>query len=229
MTMKIFAISDLHLSLATDKPMNIFGDNWEDHPEKIAADWLAQVSEDDLVLLPGDHSWGLKLNEAVPDLDFIGELPGRKVLIKGNHDLWWQSRKKVESVLPPSICILQNEALVFDGWTICGTRGWVTPQDERISPDDQKVYARELLRLEMSLKKAEPDKPIIAMLHYPPVNSAGEATEFAHLMSRYGVTMCIYGHLHGPTTRFAFEGELNGVDYHLVSADHLDFKLKRLF
>lgn len=227
--MKIFAISDLHLSLGTDKPMNIFGSNWDNHTEKIAEDWLKQVSEEDLVLMPGDHSWGLKLAEAIPDLEFIGNLPGQKVLIKGNHDLWWQSKKKLVSVLDPSMHILQNDALSFDGWTICGTRGWIVPQDGKFSPEDQKVYERELLRLKMSLDKAGKDKPIIAMLHYPPISANGVANEFANILEEYGVTVCIYGHLHGAMTHIAFEGEHCGVQYHLVSADHLDFKLKRLF
>ncbi|QRN86160.1 metallophosphoesterase [Clostridia bacterium] len=226
--MKIFAISDLHLSLGTDKPMNIFGNNWENHSQKIATDWLGQVSDDDLVLLPGDHSWGLKLAEAVPDLDFIGKLPGQKVLIKGNHDLWWQSKKKLLAVMHPSMHILQNDTYVYNEWTICGTRGWSVPMDDKFSPEDRKVYMRELLRLKMSLDKADKDKPIIAMLHYPPVSASGVPNEFAKLLEEYGVKICIYGHLHGAMTRIAFEGELHGVQYHLVSADHLGFKLKRL-
>ena len=228
-TMRIFAIADLHLSLGTDKPMNIFGEKWTDHPEKIAKDWLEQVRNEDLVLLAGDHSWGLKLEEAMPDLSFIGALPGQKVLIKGNHDLWWQSRRKLESIMHPSMKILQNEALVYDGWTICGTRGWINPQDQKLNQDDEKVYKRELMRLEASLAAADKALPIVAMMHYPPVTASGEPTGFSELLSQYGVDLCIYGHLHGETTRYAFEGELDGVEYHLVSADHLDFHLKRLF
>ena len=226
--MKIFAISDLHLSLGSEKPMDIFGSNWDRHWEKIEQDWQSRVGAEDLVLLPGDHSWGLKLEEALPDLQFIGGLPGRKILLKGNHDLWWQSRRKVEAVLPEGMTILQNDAAGFDGYSICGSRGWLNPGDEQFSSADEKIYNRELIRLEMSLKQAPYPDRIIAMVHYPPVNRRGEGSGFSDLLEQYGVRSCLYGHIHGQGLAQAFEGTLRGVRYQLVSADHLDFCLKRI-
>lgn len=226
--MKIFAISDLHLSLTSDKPMDVFGSHWKNHHLKIAKDWKCRVSDDDLVLLPGDHSWALKLEEAVEDLAFIASLPGKKVLLKGNHDLWWQSRKKLEEALPDSLYIIQNDALSFDGFTVAGTRGWLTPYDESFVKADEKIFQREQMRLRMSLDFYKDRIINVAMLHYPPITRDGRPTAFADILSEYKIKTCIYGHLHGSTTRFAFEGNLNGVDYHLVSADHLDFKLLRL-
>ncbi len=227
--MKIFAISDLHLSLGSDKPMDIFGDQWIDHHLHIARDWESNVAPSDLVLLAGDHSWGLKLSEALPDLTFIGRLPGQKLLIKGNHDLWWQSRTKIEQVMDESMHILQNDSYRYGSWSICGTRGWITPQEQVLSKDDEKIYQRELLRLKMSLEHAKSAGNLMVMMHYPPVTSEGVGTEFSRLMEEYGVKKCVYGHLHGASTKYAFEGEMGGIEYRLVSADHLHFKLLRLF
>lgn len=226
--MNVFAISDLHLSLSSDKPMDVFGDQWKDHHFKVARDWKERVGEGDLVLLPGDHSWALKLEEAEEDLAFIAGLPGRKVLLKGNHDLWWQSRKKLEEVLDPSLYIIQNDALTFEGFTVAGSRGWISPLDDNFSQEDEKIYARECLRLEMSLKAAKGRPVDVCMIHYPPVSREGVETDFARIMKDYGVKRCIYGHLHGQSTQYAFEGQLGGIDYRLVSCDHLAFKLLRL-
>lgn len=221
--MAIYAISDLHLSRGTDKPMNIFGPAWEDHEDRLQEHWKKTVGPDDLVLLPGDHSWGLKLEEAVPDLQFIDSLPGRKVLLKGNHDLWWQSRKKVEEVLPPSMQLLQNDSVEYGTTSVCGTRGWVVPGEEPFGEADTKIYKRELIRLEMSLSAAAHPGDIVVMMHFPPLGRKGRKSGFCEILERYGVQTCLYGHLHDTSIPHAFEGEKDGVLYRLVSGDKLGF------
>ncbi len=226
--MSIFAIGDLHLSLGTDKPMDVFGPLWDRHWEKLETNWRQVVGPEDLVLLAGDHSWGLKPREALPDLEFIGSLPGKKLLIRGNHDLWWQSRKKTEAMLPESMYILQNDSFAFEDWRICGSRGWLVPGDDAFGAEDGKIYRRELIRLEMSLKAAGPGGNLLAMMHFPPVGRRGTPTEFSRMLSAYGVKTCVYGHIHGPGLSQVFEGELEGVRYQLVSADFLGFMPKRI-
>ncbi|WP_227765660.1 metallophosphoesterase [Zhaonella formicivorans] len=223
--MAIYALADLHLSFAQDKPMSKFGKAWENHAEKIKVNWFNTVKAEDTVLLCGDHSWALKLEEAVPDLEFIGQLPGRKILIKGNHDLWWQSLKKMKQVLPGSIEVVQNTFEVVEGKAICGSRGWICPNDDNFTAHDLKIYERELIRLENSLKaaKASGDREIIVMLHYPPFNNRQEPSGFVELMHRYGVQTCVYGHLHGEVQRSAVTGNIGGIEYHLVACDYVNF------
>lgn len=225
--MSIFAIGDLHLSFAQNKPMDIFGANWIKHEEKLLANWLATVSDEDTVLLTGDHSWALKLDEAKPDLEFIGQLPGTKILIKGNHDLWWQSITKLKQVLPTRTLPLQNNHYYIEDTFICGTRGWVCPDDENFTSHDFKIYQRELLRLEHSLssatKQANAYGDIIVMLHYPPFNSRREPSSFVELMQKYEVKTCVYGHLHGETQRYAVTGTVQGITYYLVACDYTNF------
>lgn len=223
--MAIYAIADLHLSFAQDKPMNIFGKAWENFEEKIEYNWNRTVKDTDTVLICGDHSWALKLEEAVPDLQFIGKLAGRKVLIKGNHDLWWQSLRKIKQVLPESISLIQNSHVEVEGKYICGTRGWISPNDENFTEHDLKIYRRELQRLRNSLESAKlkGGKDIIVMLHYPPFNSKNEPTDFVHLMQEYGVKTCVYGHLHGLAQQNAVTGNVDGITYYLVACDYVDF------
>jgi len=234
--MKIFAISDLHLSFAAPydpmeparspltKPMDIFGSAWRDYPCRLEQSWRALVSPEDAVLLPGDLSWAMTLEEAVYDLDYLGQLPGRKIFIKGNHDYWWQSLSKVREALPVGMDPLQHSAVRVGEYVVCGTRGWV-PQghpDFRAS-QDQKIYLRELLRLEMALKEAQSfGLPIIAMLHYPPVLRESGPTGFTELLEQYPVRFCLYGHVHGDRSA-TFTGERNGIFYHNCSGDRLGF------
>lgn len=228
--MAIYAIADLHLPGGDIKPMDVFGEHWANHFEKISADWRARVSENDIVLLPGDLSWAMQLADAVGDLERLGELPGRKVILRGNHDYWWSGIRKVRDALPGNMWAVQNDCVVFDEAVICGTRGWLLPAPSS-TENDEKVYKRELLRLEMTLadaqKRAE-GKRVVCMLHYPPLLDLYRDTGFTEILERFGVRDVLYGHLHGAGIRTAFRGEHNGVRYHLVSCDSLGFKLYEL-
>lgn len=223
--MRVFAIGDLHLSFGSgvDKPMDVFGEAWRDHPAHLARAWRAAVGEEDLVLIPGDISWALHLADAKPDLAFIGGLPGRKLLLRGNHDYWWTSLAQVRAALPPSAAALQNEAAAIGGFAIGGTRGWTLPgADGAQAEADARIYRRELLRLDLSLSRMGPGRRI-AMLHYPPLDRQCRDTEVTALLERYGVEIAVYAHLHGPAHRSAFNGVHNGVRYALVSSDYLGF------
>ncbi len=222
--MRIFALGDPHLSLSTDKPMDIFGPNWDDHAARLEAAWRAAVQPEDAVLLPGDISWAMSLNEAKADLAFLAALPGTKVLLRGNHDYWWNSISKVRAALPAGMHAVQNDSLVLGGMAVLGTRGWVCPGSALFDPvADQKLYERELIRLELSLKSAPVGLPKLCMLHYPPFNERRQQSGFTELLEAHGVERVVYGHLHGKACRNAFEGQRNGVEYILCSADHLEF------
>lgn len=224
---RVFAIGDLHLSLSVEnKAMDVFGPGWANHVDRLKEGWQDTVGEGDLVLVPGDISWGLRLEEALADLEFIHELRGTKVLLRGNHDYWWTGYSKVQSVLPPSILAVQNNALVWHDLVIGGTRGWNTP----LSPDfseskDRKIFEREKQRLGLSLgaMDAREGRLKLIMLHYPPFSERGEPTDFARLLEGHGVDHCVYGHLHGRSCLGGFEGSHAGTAYHLASADHLRF------
>ncbi len=225
--MRIFALGDPHLSLSTDKPMDIFGPNWDNHAARLEAAWRAAVQPEDAVLLPGDISWGMSLDEAKADLAFLAALPGTKVLLRGNHDYWWNSISKVRAALPGGMHAVQNDSLVLGGVAVLGTRGWVCPGSTLFDPAvDQKLYERELIRLELSLKSAPAGMPKLCMLHYPPFNERRQQSGFTELLEAYGVERAVYGHLHGKACRNAFEGIRNGVEYTLCSADHLEFAPK---
>ena len=229
--MKVFAIGDLHLSGADPKPMDIFGSHWGNHFERIREDWLQRVSQEDLVLIPGDISWAMKLEDAVVDLDSIGALPVQKVLTRGNHDYWWKSPTKIRARLLPGTYVLQNDSIQFGGVTVCGSRGWVSPGGLGYKQEDEKIYQREVLRMGLSLQAAKkpPDGKLVVMIHYPPFNERQEPSGFVELFEQYGVDLVVYGHLHGKSCRSAFEGRLGSVEYRLTSCDHLGFKLLPLF
>lgn len=224
--MKVFAIGDLHLSGAADKPMDIFGPAWGCHAEHIADAWAATVAEEDLVLLPGDFSWAMHLEDARPDMELIAALPGTKLMIRGNHDYWWSSVTKVRSALPPSMFVIQNDHFSFRGLHVAGTRGWTCPGSAAFLPEDQKIYDREVLRLGLSLSGLPNDGCRIAMLHYPPFNENRAPSGFSGLLEDAGVSLAVYGHLHGRSCKGGFEGVRNGVEYKLVSADHIGFRPK---
>ena len=225
--MRIFAIGDLHLSLSSDKPMDVFGSNWDNHSQRVAQAWKDAVEPNDLVLIPGDISWAMQLKDAEADIRFIGDLPGRKVIMRGNHDYWWNSVSKVRSILPKDMWALQNDAVELENVVIAGSRGWMCPGSAGFDgEEDKRIYEREVLRLELSLSKAEKGKPVIGMLHYPPFNERRQPSGFTELFEKYGVKTVVYGHLHGKSCRNAFEGERNGVEYILCSADHLEFNPK---
>ena len=224
--MKIFAISDLHLSNSCDKPMDIFGGNWEGYTDKIIENWKAKVSDDDIVLIAGDISWAMKLDEAKADLDWIEKLPGKKIIIKGNHEYWWKSISSVREILPPSIMAIQNDAIRVDGYVFCGTRGWTVPEkDKELEPEDLKIYKREVERLKLTLMfaknlKQEGDK-LVAMIHFPPFNMDKEQSEFMKLFEEFNVDVVVFGHLHG-YTKCDRVSEINSVTYYFTSCDHIN-------
>lgn len=227
--MKIFAISDLHLSINNPKPMNIFGEVWEGYEEKIFADWREKVSEDDIVLLAGDFSWAMKLEDTKKDFELIENLPGKKIIIRGNHDYWWKSISGVRAFVPSGIYAIQNDALKFGNYIICGTRGWSVPEEgTEQSEEDKKIFNREVIRLELTLQTAEKmreegDK-VICMLHYPPCNFHKQDSEFTKLLEKYNVSAVVYGHLHG-YKRATLKFSKNNIPYYLTSCDMVENKL----
>ncbi len=235
--MKIYAIGDLHLSFKnivtpdkwTDveeyKPMGIFGDKWFEHYRKIYSNWKSIVAEDDIVLIPGDISWATTLEELKPDIEYIKMLPGRKVFTRGNHDYWWQSINKLRSILPHDFYLIQNDSKRFIDYFIAGSRGWTAPNDYQYTEHDQKIFDRELIRLELSLKTIKESKNIIVMLHYMPVNEKHQRNKLIELLIEHNVDICLYGHLHGDGAHECrLEGTKWGIEFHLVSSDFLDFK-----
>ena len=226
--MHIYAIGDLHLSFAAEKPMDVFGRRWADHAARLLAAWNETVAEDDLVLIPGDISWAMQLSQASPDLAFIGALPGKKLLLRGNHDYWWSSLNRVRAALPDGVNALQNDAFDFGEYTIGGTRGWTCPGANGFTAADEKIYRREAQRLELSLMRMAEGKTRIVMTHFPPFCEPGFDTAFTALFSKYGVQYAVYAHLHGAAHKLAFEGEHNGVQYLFAAADYLQFMPRRI-
>lgn len=224
--MKIYAISDLHLSFACDKPMDIFGGNWEGYIDKIKEKWTAKVKPEDIVLIAGDISWAMKLEEVTADLAWIDALPGTKIIIKGNHEYWWQSISNVRAILPSSIKAIQNDAIKIGRYVFCGTRGWIVPEDgKELSPEDDKIYKREVERLKLTLTYAdslrEDGDKLILMIHYPPYNMNKEDNEMTKLIEAYGVETVVFGHLHG-YTRCEKVYKKNDVTYYFTSCDHIN-------
>ncbi|MGM0651261.1 MAG: metallophosphoesterase [Bacillota bacterium] len=229
--MAIFAIGDIHLSHGQDKPMNIFGSEWESHIEKISNNWQETVGKDDLVIVAGDISWAMHLSDAAEDLLWLAEQPGTKLLIKGNHDYWWNSIGKVRAVLPRGIYALQNDHFLWDDCIVCGTRGWICPGEEGFDNEqDQKLYLREVQRLELSLNSAssKPSENIIAALHFPPFNRKNQPSAFTELLENYSVNICVFGHIHDSGRDYIFQGVRNGVEYRFVAADGLGFTPLRI-
>ena len=229
--MAIYAISDLHLSFNTNKPMNIFG--WENYEEKIKKDWKDKVSEKDLVLLPGDFSWEMKLSTTYKDFEFLSQLPGKKLLLKGNHDYWWTTLKSMRNYLEQNsienIDFIYNNSYEFEDTIITGTRGWNIITETK---EDEKIKNREILRLEKSISdginRFGDDKRIITCMHYPPILKDNKNNEFTQVLEKYNVDYCLYGHLHGKSLENALEGLYNNVDYKVVSCDYTNFQLIKI-
>lgn len=219
----IYAIGDLHFDYSKDKPMDIFGDNWINHDENIIKNWRNIVSEDDLVVLPGDITWALKLSEANNDLKIINDLPGQKVIIKGNHDYWWGSLSKLNELSLKSIYFIQNNSCVFNNVGIVGTRGWISKDNDDFSSDDERIFNRELNRLKLSLQSLPEVEKKIAIIHYPPFNMNLTPNEFVDLMKEFDVDICLYGHLHAEGHKYAVEGIIDGIEFHCVSSDYINF------
>jgi predicted phosphohydrolase len=241
----IYALGDTHLGFAVNKPMDIFGPHWAGHPGPLFQNWEATVADDDIVLIPGDISWAMTLAEAEPDLAALDRLPGRKLMIQGNHDYWWESLKKMRALPLTTIQFIQNDAVLLPAGSVpgvdgpvavCGTRGWITPGDRSFADElehNTKIYNRELHRLRLSLEAGRKAgaAATIAMLHYPPVADDHRPTGFTELLESFGgVLLCVYGHLHGPgAQQRAFQGEHGGVRYRLVACDGIGFTPLRLF
>lgn len=246
----VWAIADLHLSFGVpDKKMDIFGEHWRDHPDKIERHWRDAVGADDLVLIAGDISWGKELSEAIADLEWIDALPGTKVILRGNHDYWWSSLAKLKAALPPSIHYIQNNVYNWNGISIGGARLWDSDEYgfdriiDQVKDDselpitqeplgherNEKIFHRELLRLENSLKLFDPQATTkIAMTHYPPIGLDLGPSRAAAIMEKYGVDICVFGHIHN-VRREPFFGESRGVRYFLTAADYLDFLPVKIF
>ncbi len=228
--MALYAIGDLHLCLGADKPMDIFGGAWVGYLDKLKSG-VSVINEEDTTVLLGDLSWALDLESAVEDFSWIDQIPGRKIILKGNHDYWWNTATKFYKFCEvkgfSNQWILNNNHYEYDGYAICGTRGWFFEED-RSGEHDEKVFRRELIRLETSLKSAG-NLPKIVFLHYPPLYKGYTCDEILDLLHRYGVRQCYYGHLHGASHGLALEGQWDGIEYRLLSADRLDFKPYRIF
>ncbi len=223
--MSLYVIGDLHLSEGGNKKMNIF-DGWDDYVERIQTNWLSTIQENDDVLLAGDFSWGMSLEEALPDFQFVEKLPGRKIMIKGNHDYWWGTVSKMNRFLSENgiktFEFLHNNSVETEQFVLCGCRGWILEQGD---PFDQKVLNREVGRLRASLQSVgKTSKEIIAFLHYPPILGNQRIEPLIDLMKEYKVHRCFYGHLHGTSTAYAFEGDDEGIEYRLISSDYLRFQ-----
>ena len=227
--MALYAIGDLHLCLGAPKPMDIFGGAWVGYMDKLK-EGLSVVTEEDTLVLLGDLSWSLDLANAKADFAWINEIPGRKIILKGNHDYWWSTAAKFYKFCDEhgfsNMHILNNNCYEYDGWAICGTRGWFF-EEERSGQHDEKVFRRELIRLEASLKAAEEMKKMV-FLHYPPRYKGYECREILDLLVKYEVRMCYYGHLHGGSHKLAMEGPWDGVEFRLVASDYTGFKPYRV-
>ena len=228
--MALYAIGDLHLCLGAPKPMDIFGGNWVGYMDKLKAG-LSVIGPEDTTVLLGDLSWALDLPSAREDFAWIDQIPGRKIILKGNHDYWWSTASKFYKFCEEhgfsNQYILNNNHYEYNGWAICGTRGWFF-EEERGSEHDEKVFKRELIRLETSLQSAG-DLPKIVFLHYPPRYKGYTCDEILELLNRYEVRQCYYGHLHGASHGLAMEGQWDGVEYRLVAADKLNFQSYQVF
>ncbi len=224
--MSLYAIGDLHLSLGTDKPMDVFGGGWDNYVEKLSEGFKI-LTDDDTCVLCGDVSWGMSLEESLPDFKFIDALPGRKIILKGNHDYWWTTATKIRNYFDAqaigSIDILFNNSFIVGETAVCGTRGWFFEEKTGLE-HDKKIMSREIIRLEASLKASADAPEKICFFHYPPIFKEYYSGGIIDRMKMYGVKSCWYGHIHGQGHRWAATGEHNGIDFHMVSADFVGFK-----
>lgn len=231
-----WAIGDTHLSFAKRRDLTRFGEKWRNHVERIAESWRTQVKPDDVVLILGDLSWATTANRVRPDLAWLAALPGRKVLVRGNHDRWWVDIEAVRHQLLPENCYaLQGDSMVVDGVLLCGAQGHVAPEDPYYKPDPpQNRYERELRMLQSALASAlevrRPAQPMMVLMHYPPFTSEGKPTAYSRLIEQYAPAQCLYAHLHRPSEwEAAVQGERNGIYYRLISSDYVDMTLQKVW
>lgn len=230
--MNVYSISDLHLDINNTKPMDIFGPVWNNYLDKIVDSWNSLVQDDDVVILAGDYSWAMKLDEVVPDFDFLKNLKGTKILIRGNHDYWWSSVSRVREKLPSNTYALQNDAIKIGEYIFCGNRGWLIPEGKYDTEENQKLYNRELVRLELSMKSAKKlqtnNEKIIYITHYPPFNNKIEPSLYTKMLEEYGVSYVVFGHLHGYVNPKMLYNEINGIKYFLTSCDAVKNRLVKI-
>ena len=225
--MAIYVIADLHLSFSQDKPMSIFGENWEGHSKKIKNNWISKVKPEDTVVLPGDFSWAMYLQDTYKDFEYLNSLPGKKLLLKGNHDYWWTTVTNMRNFLEENkfknIDFIYNNSYLVENKILTGTRGWNLLDTENSS----KMIKRESIRLQLAIedgiKKYGDDKEIIVFMHYPPISNTNKKSEFLKILKQYDIKRCYYGHLHGKSHQDAVEGIVDGIEFKLVSADYLNF------
>lgn len=228
--MSLYAISDLHLSFYADKPMDKFGDNWRNHPKKIKSNWISKIEKNDTILIGGDISWAMNLEQFAPDFEFLKSLEGRKIIGRGNHDYWWASSSNM-SDMDENTEFIKNGYTVYEDIHICMTRGWICPNDSLFTAHDEKIYNREVNRLERIILDAKRDnaKRLLVLMHYPPTNDKKEKSGFTEIFEKYSVEIVVYGHLHGKKCfDLSLKGKVGGTDYYLTSADYLNFIPKRI-
>lgn len=220
--MSLFAIADTHLSFGTNKPMDTF-DGWQNYTQRLEKNWNNLVDDHDFVIIAGDISWAMSFEQLYADFDFINKLKGKKIILKGNHDYWWNTVKKMNEFVEQNhfdtISFLHNNSYEFDGFSVCGSRGWLFDSDEA---QDEKVLNREVVRLKMSLDSSA-DAEKIVFLHYPPITTNEKCEEILNLLKNYGIKKCYYGHLHGVAAKYAIDDKIDGIDFKLISADRLNF------
>ena len=225
--MAIYVIADLHLSFSQDKPMSIFVEIWEGHSEKIKNNWISKVKPEDTVVLPGDFSWAMYLQDTYKDFEYLNSLPGKKLLLKGNHDYWWTTVTNMRNFLEENkfknIDFIYNNSYLVENKILTGTRGWNLLDTENSS----KMIKRESIRLQLAIedgiKKYGDDKEIIVFMHYPPISNTNKKSEFLKILKQYDIKRCYYGHLHGKSHQDAVEGIVDGIEFKLISADYLNF------
>lgn len=230
--MALFAIADLHLPLGINKPMDIFGYKWKNYVERIADNWQSNVCNGDTVVIPGDFSWATYIEQAYKDFEFLNKLNGKKIILKGNHDYWWTTMNKLKKYISDnnfsSIEFLHNNSFMYKNIAICGTRGWMHPEWNNITSEDEKIFYREIGRLTLSLKSAPKNSEIYVFTHFPPMSDKHESNEFTDSLERFEVKKCIYGHLHSHSHKYAVNAIVRGIEYKLVAGDYIEFNPVKL-